>query len=60
MRYTTEEGGRLNNFAVEPQTYSAEPPTKAEQKNYLIFGSLGGLLIVSLIGFAFYASQVAH
>ena len=60
MRYTTEEGGRLNNFAVEPQTYSAEPPTKEEQKNYIIFGSLGGLLVVGLIGFAFYASQIAH
>jgi hypothetical protein len=60
MPYTTEEGGRLNNFAVEPQTYSAEPPTKAEQKNYIILGSLGGALIVGLIAVAFYASQVSH
>ncbi|MGA7937028.1 MAG: ssl1498 family light-harvesting-like protein, partial [Kovacikia sp.] len=28
MRYTTEEGGRLNNFAIEPKMYKAEPPTK--------------------------------
>jgi len=60
MRYTTEEGGRLNNFAVEPKTYKAEPPTKAEQKNYVILGSLGSLLIVGLIAVAVYASQVAH
>ncbi|WP_146006028.1 photosystem II assembly protein Psb34, partial [Fischerella thermalis] len=27
MPYTTEEGGRLNNFAREPKVYQAEPPT---------------------------------
>jgi Chlorophyll A-B binding protein len=24
MRYVTEEGGRLNNYAIEPQMYVAE------------------------------------
>jgi len=60
MRYTQEEGGRLNNFAVEPEVYSAEPPTKTEQKNYIILGSLGGLLIVAVIAIAFYTSQLTH
>ena len=35
MPYTTEEGGLLNNFAKEPQVYQAEPPTAAQQRNYL-------------------------
>ncbi|MDY7022471.1 MAG: ssl1498 family light-harvesting-like protein, partial [Cyanobacteriota bacterium] len=30
MPYTTEEGGRLNNFAVEPKVYTAEPPNKTQ------------------------------
>ncbi|MGB5594450.1 MAG: ssl1498 family light-harvesting-like protein, partial [Crocosphaera sp.] len=27
MPYTTEEGGRLNNFAAEPKVYEAQPPS---------------------------------
>jgi hypothetical protein len=38
MPYTTEEGGRLNNFAVEPKVYQATPPTKTEQRNYILLG----------------------
>lgn len=48
-RYTTEEGGRLNNFAVEPKVYRAEPPTKAQQRNYIILGALGTALVGGLI-----------
>jgi hypothetical protein len=48
-RYTTEEGGRLNNFAVEPKVYQAEPPTKAQQRNYIILGALGTALVGGLI-----------
>ena len=48
-RYTTEEGGRLNNFAVEPKVYQAEPPTKAQQRNYIILGALGTVLVGGLI-----------
>ena len=52
MPYTTEEGGRLNNFANEPRVYQAEPPTNAEKRNYLILGVgalvlLAGLLLVA-------------
>ena len=48
-RYTTEEGGRLNNFAVEPKMYQAEPPTKTQQRNYIILGALGAALVGGLI-----------
>lgn len=52
MRYTVEEGGRLNNFAIEPKMYQAEPPTQNQKRNYLILtaGSvalIGGLLFVA-------------
>ena len=50
MRYTTEEGGRLNNFAIEPKMYEAEPPTQAQKRNYLILG-VGGAALVALLVF---------
>ena len=49
MPYTTEEGGRLNNFASEPKMYQAEPPTAKEKRNYIILGALGSALVVGLI-----------
>jgi hypothetical protein len=49
MRYTTEEGGRLNNFAIEPKMYKAEPPTKAQQRNYLVMGIGAVALVVTLM-----------
>lgn len=52
MRYTTEEGGRLNNYAIEPKMYEAAPPTKAQQRNYLILGGVATLLIGGLIAVA--------
>ena len=53
MPYTTEEGGRLNNFAVEPKVYTADTPTGADKRNYLILGLgavvlLGGLIAVAV------------
>lgn len=57
MPYTTEEGGRLNNFASEPEMYRAEPPSSSEKRNYLILGVLGALLIGGVITVAFYASS---
>lgn len=52
MRYTTEEGGRLNNFAVEPKMYEAEPPTSGQKRNYILIGAaalslIGGLFVVA-------------
>jgi hypothetical protein len=57
MPYTQEEGGRLNNFAVEPKVYPAEPPTKSQQRNYIILGSAAALLVAGLLAVAFYASK---
>lgn len=57
MPYTTEEGGRVNNFANEPKVYEAEPPTKKQQKNYLILGILGFILLGGVIAIAFFASN---
>ncbi|GAB4366270.1 MAG: ssl1498 family light-harvesting-like protein [Elainellaceae cyanobacterium] len=53
MPYTTEDGGRLNNFAVEPKVYEAEPPTKKQQIQYLVLGIgavalLGGLVAIAV------------
>lgn len=53
MPYTTEEGGRLNNFATEPKMYEAEPPDPSQKRNYLILGGLAfalvsGLLVVAI------------
>ena len=57
MPYTTEEGGRLNNFAVEPKVYDAIPPNKAQQRNYIILGTVALLLIAGVLAVAVYASS---
>ncbi len=57
MPYTTEEGGRLNNFAVEPKVYQADPPTKSQQRNYLILGVGAIALLAGLLVVAVYASN---
>lgn len=57
MPYTTEEGGRLNNFAAEPKVYQAKPPTTKEKRNYIILGVLALGLVGGLFYVAFYASS---
>lgn len=59
MPYTTEEGGRLNNFAVEPKVYEAKPPSPSQQRNYVILGVGAVLLIGGLLTVAVYASANA-
>ncbi|MBF2057794.1 MAG: ssl1498 family light-harvesting-like protein [Cyanobacterium sp. T60_A2020_053] len=58
MPYTTEEGGRLNNFANEPKVYEAEPPTKNQKRNYVILGILGALLVGGVITITVYVSSM--
>jgi len=58
MSYINEENGILNNFAVEPKIYQAEPPSEKEQRNYLILGIGGALLVAVVIYVAFLASNV--
>lgn len=52
MPYTTEEGGLLNNFAVEPKMYQAEPPSDSQKRNYLIGGIAGFALVAVLVAVA--------
>ncbi|MGK7903855.1 MAG: ssl1498 family light-harvesting-like protein [Hormoscilla sp.] len=52
MPYTTEDGGRLNNFAIEPKISYAKPPDKRQQLIYAIagiaaLGLVGGLVFVA-------------
>jgi hypothetical protein len=49
MPYTTEDGGRLNNFAAEPKMYVAEPTTRSQAIHYVIVAVAGGLLVVGLV-----------
>ena len=48
MRYTKDETGVMNNFAVEPRMYAAEPPTSTEKRNYIILGSVAASLVAGL------------
>jgi hypothetical protein len=57
MPYTSEEGGRLNNYASEPKMYEAEPPTLNQKRNYTIMGGLALALVVGLLVVAFVVSQ---
>jgi hypothetical protein len=59
MPYTEEEGGILNNFAREPQMYTAEEPNSSEKRNYLIFGVLAFALLGGVVAVAVYASTVS-
>jgi hypothetical protein len=49
MRYTTEDGGRLNNYAIEPKMYQAEPPTTGQKRLYIILGAVALTLVGSLV-----------
>lgn len=49
MPYTEDESGLLNNFAVEPKMYEAEPPSPQQKKTYIVMGAVVAVLIVGLI-----------
>jgi hypothetical protein len=57
MPYINEDGGRLNNYAVEPKVYMAEPPTNTEKRNYVILGIGGALVIATVMAIAFFATS---
>lgn len=52
MRYVKEEGGLLNNFAIEPKMYEAEPPTQNQKRNYIILAIAGAILVGGLMAVA--------
>lgn len=49
MPFTEDESGLLNNFAVEPKMYEAEPPTQQQKKTYMVLGAISAVLLVGLI-----------
>ena len=59
MPYTTEEGGRLNNFAKEPVVYQAEEPTGIEKRNYVFLGIVAAALVGGLFYVAISVSTVS-
>ncbi|XHR84213.1 MAG: photosystem II assembly protein Psb34 [Gloeotrichia echinulata GP01] len=58
MPYTTEEGGRLNNFAREPKIYTAEPPNAGQKRTYIFLGIAATVLVVGLIVVAYSVSHL--
>lgn len=56
MRYTKDEDGRINNFAVEPKTYEAKPPNPQQQRNYIILGVVAAALVAGLIAISIVVS----
>jgi hypothetical protein len=59
MPYIEEEGGILNNFAREPEMYTAEEPGSSEKRNYAVFGVLAFLLVGAVVAVAIYASSAS-
>ncbi|TAF53656.1 MAG: ssl1498 family light-harvesting-like protein [Oscillatoriales cyanobacterium] len=57
MPYINEDGGRLNNYAVEPKVYMAEPPTNEEKRNYIILGIGGALVVATVMAIAFFVTN---
>lgn len=52
MRYTSEGDGKLNNFAVEPKMYQAEPPNPKQQRIYVVMGLAAAVLVGGLFAIA--------
>lgn len=59
MPYINDEGGRLNNFAVEPKVYQADPPNPTQKRNYIIGGVAAVILLAGIIFVAFSASSIS-
>ena len=49
QQYIKDDDGRLNNFALEPKMYQAEPMDADQKRNYLVIGGVGAFLVVGLI-----------
>ena len=45
MPYVKEEGGLLNNYAIEPKVYEAEPPSQNQKRTYAIL-AIGGIILI--------------
>lgn len=49
MYTTTDETGRLNNYATEPEIYLASYPAPEQQRRYLLQGGMATLLMTALL-----------
>lgn len=49
MRYTTDQQGLMNNYAIEPKLYLAEQPSQQQQIRYVIQGVLAVALLAGLV-----------
>lgn len=49
MTTISDENGIINNFAKEPQMYYAEAPSSSQQRNYLVWGAIASILIISSV-----------
>ncbi|NJM95865.1 MAG: ssl1498 family light-harvesting-like protein [Phormidesmis sp. RL_2_1] len=56
MYTTTDETGRLNNYATEPPVYFSTFPSPEQQRRYVIQGGLAMLLVCSVLLVALYVS----
>lgn len=56
MRYTTDDRGILNNYAVEPAIYFAEYPSVEQQQRYALQGAIAIVFVALTILTAFAAS----
>ena len=59
MPYINDEGGRLNNFSVEPKVYQADPPSSTQKRNYIIGGVAAVILLAGIMFVAFSVSSVS-
>lgn len=48
MYTTTDETGRLNNYATEPEMYLASYPGPEQRRRYMLQGGLAAFLITAL------------
>jgi hypothetical protein len=56
MRYVKDDDGRLNNFAIEPKMYTADPLEPTAKRSYLVLALVGAVLVGGLI---FVASSIS-
>ncbi len=47
--YTTDNEGKLNNYAIEPVVYAATYPTIDEQQQYALQGAIASLFVLVLV-----------
>ena len=49
MTTISDENGIINNFAKEPKMYYADAPSSQEQRKYLVWGAIAGIVVVASV-----------